>query len=104
MRPVRRPISLLNAAEYHQAKGRQAVNVMSQTLLHSDFDSLILAIPFVATVLASYFRLDEVIATPKERKHRKSLAFGLDKDGRLCMTDPDGRPWNAVHRPGDSSR
>jgi hypothetical protein len=41
------------------------------------------------------FRLDEIIATSKRAKAVKRRVCGRDENGRLLLSDPDGRPWGS---------
>jgi hypothetical protein len=67
---------------------------MHETILNSDWDSLLFAVPFVAILLLGFFRLDEAIAAPKRPAVHRRTECGQDKDGRTILTDPDGRRWN----------
>ena len=70
---------------------------MHDTILQSNLDSLLVAIPFIFILLVVYFRLDEVYASSKKQKtvkHRPPC--GVDEDGETILTDPDGRRWSAA--------
>ncbi len=63
------------------------------SMLNSSWQSILLAIPFVLTMLAGIFRLDEVLVTRKQVPQKQRLASGVDRDGRHILCDPDGRPF-----------
>lgn len=63
---------------------------MLETVLSSGRETLLLAIPSVALLLVSVFRLERLIAGPKQTRERASC--GLDTEGQPILTDPDGRP------------
>jgi hypothetical protein len=64
--------------------------------LQSGWETFLLAAPFVGMVLVGVFRLDE-IATNSSRSQRPRFdgpsLNGPDENGRMLLTDPDGRPW-----------
>jgi hypothetical protein len=70
---------------------------MHETILHTNWDSLLIGIPFLLMLLVGIFRLDELIVAPKRRVRRPRPASGLDADGNVIFSDPDGRRW---HSPG----
>jgi hypothetical protein len=59
--------------------------------LQSGWETFLLAAPFVGMVLVGVFRLDE-IATNSSRGQRPRFN-GNDENGRMLLTDPNGRPW-----------
>lgn len=63
---------------------------MQQEILSSGRDTMLVAVPMVALLIASFFRLDEMFAQPKRPLRRKELC-GPDKNGRTTFSDPDGR-------------
>ena len=83
---------------------------MRDIALQSGWETFLLAAPFVGMVLVGVFRLDE-IATNSSRGQRSrfnGLSFNgpgfneNDENGRMLLTDPDGRPW-PDSRPGFDS-
>ena len=66
---------------------------MQDTILKSGWDTLLFAVPSLGMLLIGLFRLDELFAAPKQRLTMRRPASGIDENGRLLMTDPDGRPW-----------
>lgn len=60
--------------------------------LQSGWESFLLAAPFVGMVLIGVFRLDELATRPK--RGRRPGFIGHDENGRMLLSDPDGRPWN----------
>lgn len=69
---------------------------MSDAVLHSNWDTLLVALPFLILMLIGFFRLDEVLAAPKHRAlavHAHRAASGTDEHGLPILCDPDGRRW-----------
>lgn len=70
----------------------------SSTLI-SGRDALLFAIPFIGLVFISLFRLDRVIAAPRESPVRHTRpACGVDEAGEPILCDPDGRRSGASLR------
>jgi hypothetical protein len=67
-------------------------------ILHSDWDVILFAIPFVGLFLLSLFRMDELIISPKKKARTPRAAYWLDRDGETLMCDPDGRSWSRAGR------
>lgn len=65
---------------------------MVDTVLSSGRDTVLVAIPILTLLLASMFRLDQLIAAPKETGRRDRPPCGMDRNGEPILTDPDGRP------------
>jgi hypothetical protein len=63
-------------------------------ILQSGWGNLLVAVPFVGILLVGLFRLDEIIAASKRAKPVNRPACGCDENGRLLLSDPDGRPWS----------
>jgi hypothetical protein len=61
------------------------------TVLQSNRDALLVAVPMIALLFAGFFRLDELFGKPKKRRENRLQKTGWDKDGRPVFTDPDGR-------------
>ena len=57
-------------------------------------DLLIYGAPLVLALLASMFKLDELIGTSKSRKSSQ-LPQRYGSMRASMMSDPDGRPWHA---------
>ena len=68
---------------------------MQDTILQSGWENFLVAVPFVGLLLVGFFRLDEIIASPKRARAGKRLFSGCDENGHLLLSDPDGRPWSA---------
>lgn len=66
---------------------------MPDPILQSGWETFLLAIPLVGLLLVTLFRLDEMIASPKRGKAVPRPACGCDENGRVLLSDPDGRPW-----------
>jgi len=60
--------------------------------LNSGWQTVLLAIPFVLTMFAGVFRLDELFVAPKQEPRRQRLASRIDENGQPILYDPDGRP------------
>jgi hypothetical protein len=61
-------------------------------MIQSGWDTFLVAIPLLGLFLASNLHLDEIAAAPKRRKAFRRSTCGFDEEGRLLLTDPDGRP------------
>ena len=73
-------------------------------MLKSGWESIVVAVPFVLVMLAVIFRLDQLLAAPRGKKSTMDPALnrppcGVDKNGRIMLTDPDGRPWGGDRGP-----
>ena len=66
---------------------------MHETILHTNWDSLVIGVPFLLMLLVGIFRLDELIVAPKRRVRLARPASGLDAEGKVIFSDPDGRRW-----------
>lgn len=67
---------------------------MHDMLISSGRDSFLIALPFLAIMLAGLFRVDEAIASPRRNaaKHHRSMC-GVDEKGQQILCDPDGQRW-----------
>jgi hypothetical protein len=64
--------------------------------LQSGWETFLLAAPFVGMVLVGVFRLDEIATNSKrgQRPRFNGPGFnGNDENGRMLLSDADGRPW-----------
>jgi hypothetical protein len=63
------------------------------SILVSNRDALLVAVPMVGILFAGFFRLDELFGKPgkpgKPVEKRRQMT-GWDKDGRPICADPDG--------------
>jgi hypothetical protein len=61
------------------------------TILLSNSDALLVAVPMIGILVVSFFRLDELVGKTKKRpaQQRRQVA-GLDGGGRQICLDPDG--------------
>ena len=66
---------------------------MHDSVLQSGLDTFLFAVPFVGVLLLGMFRLDTILATPRQAACRQRPPAGTDKMGRILLSDPDGRPW-----------
>jgi hypothetical protein len=71
---------------------------MQEYLLLSSRDTLLIAVPFVVILMITIFRLDQIIASPREPLTGRRLACGLDEHGEPLLRDPDGRLSGPVRR------
>ena len=66
------------------------------TFLQNNMDTLLIGIPFIAMLLIGVFRLDEILVAPKHRPTRRPRAVsGMDAEGNIILSDPDGKRWHA---------
>ena len=67
---------------------------MNDAGLHTNWDTLLVAIPFLIVLAVGFFHLDEVLATPKSRlAQQRRPVRGIDENGMQILCDPDGRRW-----------
>jgi len=61
------------------------------SILQSNADALLVAVPMIGILVISFFRLDELVGKTKKRsvQQRRQIA-GLDGGGRQICLDPDG--------------
>jgi hypothetical protein len=64
---------------------------MEEHVLISGRDTLLIAIPFIVILMITMFRLDQILASPKQVVNGRRLACGMDKPGEPILRDPDGR-------------
>ncbi len=76
---------------------------MQGIALQSGWETFLLAAPFVGLVLVGVFRLDEIAADPKRQHGRRPGLTGNDENGRLLLSDPDGRPWANSNDPASTA-
>ena len=61
------------------------------SILQSNTDSLLVAIPMIGLLCVGFFRLDELFGKSKKPTvHRRQMS-GWDNKGRPVCIDPDGR-------------
>jgi hypothetical protein len=65
------------------------------TILESNADALLVALPMVGILFAGFFRLDELFGKPKKSQPPRRQSTGLDKSGHQICLDPDGKPFPA---------
>lgn len=63
----------------------------------SDADSVVFAVPMVAGLLFSFFRLDELIGRPKNTLKRGRRLTSWDENGIPICEDP-GLDQHKIHR------
>jgi hypothetical protein len=66
---------------------------MHDWIIKSNLDELLFGLPMVGMLFLGYFRLDELLAAPKQRRASIRKRSVTKIDGRLVGCDPDGRPW-----------
>ena len=76
---------------------------MHDIALQSGWETFLLAAPFVGMVLVGVFRLDEIAANPNHQRGRRPSLTGNDENGRLLLSDPDGRQWTEASDPASSA-
>ena len=76
---------------------------MHDIALQSGWETFLLAAPFVGMILVGVFRLDEIAANPNRQRSRRPGLNGNDENGRLLLSDPDGRPWAEATNQGHTT-
>lgn len=71
---------------------------MHEFIVNSGLDTLLIAIPSLGLLLITFLRLDQLLASPKQRIEVGRFVRGVDVDGEPIMCDPDGRPWDQPRR------
>ena len=61
------------------------------TILQSNTDALLVAVPMVGLLFAGFFRLDELFGKTKKSVQTRRSMTGWDKSGRPLCADPDGK-------------
>jgi hypothetical protein len=62
------------------------------TMLLSNRDALLVALPMIGILFVGFFRLDEAFGKPKNKQaKRRSQVAGVDPEGRPICIDPDGK-------------
>ncbi|MGA2206175.1 MAG: hypothetical protein ABSG10_05535 [Terracidiphilus sp.] len=74
---------------------------MPDVALQSGWESFLLAAPLVGMALVGIFRLDAIAAAPKCERSRRRPPSGIDENGRMILSDPDGRLWGDPRGPSD---
>jgi hypothetical protein len=69
------------------------------SVLQSNTDTLLVAIPMIGLLFAGFFRLDELIGRTKKSTQQRRQMSGWDKDGHAVCVDPDGKISRGL-RPG----
>lgn len=64
---------------------------MHELYLNSMKDTLLVAIPFLAILVLSFFRLDAIIGSSKGPANPRRPPCGIDERGEPLLVDPDGR-------------
>jgi hypothetical protein len=72
--------------------------VVQDAILQSGWENFLVAVLFVGILLVGFFRLDEIIASPRRARAVKPPFSGCDENGDLLLSDPDGRPWGASRK------
>jgi hypothetical protein len=73
------------------------------SVIQSNADALLVAIPMVGMLFAGYFRLDELLGKPKKTLENRRQMSGWDKDGLPICSDPDGKQSRPLRRGKKSS-
>ena len=60
------------------------------SVIQSNADAILVAVPMIFLLFAGYFRLDELIGKPRRKKVSHGRPFArLDKNGQAIGLDPD---------------
>lgn len=60
------------------------------SVLQSNADALLVAVPMIGILIVSFFRLDELVGKSKKKPIQRRQIAGLDGRGRQVCLDPDG--------------
>lgn len=60
------------------------------SVLQSNADALLVAVPMIGILVVSFFRLDELVGKSKKKPVQRRQIAGLDGRGRQVCLDPDG--------------
>ena len=71
---------------------------MHGSVLNPGWETALIAVPFMLTLVAGVFRLDEVFASKKSTARRQRPVIGTDENGQPMLCDPDGRPYSGTRR------
>ena len=74
------------------------------TVVLSNADALLVAMPMLGILFAGFFRLDELFGRTQKKSARRPLAGGMDHNGMPICMDPDGKPLGRMRRKSQSSR
>jgi hypothetical protein len=66
-------------------------------LLDAGWVDILKASPFLILLVAGLLRVDAALATI-HRKRPSLPSLGVDRTGKMFLTDPDGRPWYVTSR------
>jgi len=61
------------------------------SVLVSNLDSVVFALPLLGLLFSVFFRVDEPVGQPVKPAVRRRHAAGLDRNGLPLCLDPDGR-------------
>jgi len=61
------------------------------SVIISNLDSVIFAIPMVGLLFSAFFRVDELVRKPLRPVMHRRRVSGLDHNGIPICLDPDGR-------------
>jgi hypothetical protein len=67
------------------------------SVLQSNADALLVAVPMIGILIVSFFRLDELVGKTKKRHIQRRQIAGLDGSGRQVCLDPDGTEQPYAH-------
>jgi hypothetical protein len=71
------------------------------SLVVTNLDSVIFAIPLLGLLFSAFFRMDELVGKPvrpvKPVLHRRQVS-GQDQNGLPLCLDPDGKMFQAARR------
>lgn len=70
------------------------MKIVQDIALQSGWETFLLAVPFIGMVIIGVFRLDIILATPKCSSRKRRPPAGIGADGKILLTDPDGRSWD----------
>jgi hypothetical protein len=69
--------------------------IVHDTIIHSNLEAFLVAIPLLFVLLVGSFHLDGLFVARRRRTGALRPASGIDKDGVPILCDPDGRRHSA---------
>lgn len=71
---------------------------MDELYLNSTRDTFLVAIPFLFILALGLFRLDTIFGVSRGVHHARHPRRAMDENGEPLLTDPAGRPPDALRR------
>ena len=71
---------------------------MGNPVFVSNWDTVVLIVPFLVILAMFLLHLDERFASPKHAPKRRRSFCGVDPNDLPYVSDPDGKPWHPSGR------